>query len=590
MSELLTRLAGAISFIHDGDRANAKATLDYCGSLDPNQCDVWITYAAAGGGVAEGEILKRIIATKHTVYSCFSQLSEQHVRVILDNMPHLSLGFAGLRAPLVSTTGIDLAYAASLALDRRFDSAYDALSVMQGESAQLLRTWLYHTTSRFTDVLHEARNLVGSDDAATATYASLFLGIAHAHLGTFEAARDHLISVMPTEATRVDAEAAAEAAYWIALTWREEDDQQSASQYLQRAIALSPQSRFKAALDSPDIRIRLTRAELIDGRTRRWDVESEPTLAQAQSQEMASKRGGLLEEGLHELDTKIIGMDHVKLVIKRWTGYMRGLQQREAKGLRAKKASKHLIFAGPPGTGKTTIAAIVAKIAAGLGLIATDKFTVASRANLVGEYSGHTAPKTKAVLEGALDGVLFLDEAYALVADTGTGGTKDSFGAEAVTEILAFMENNRDRIIVIIAGYNDDIDRLLASNEGWSTRFTTRIDFSSYTIDELIELAQLWCDDEEYILPDEAVQFLRTKARALYADHGPSGRKVIDELGNGRFIRNLMESASEIALGDAMDTQLAGDVDDDALQTLTVASVEQAFDELTRKTLGGKAT
>ncbi|MEE3755271.1 AAA family ATPase [Mycobacterium intracellulare] len=590
MSELLTRLAGAISFIRDGDRGNAKATLDYCASLDPSQCDVWITYAAAGGGVAEGEVLRRIIATKNSVYGCFSQLTDGHVQVIMDNLPHLLLGFAGLRTPLVSTAGIDLAYAASLALDRQFSSAYEALSGLQGESALLLRTWLYHTTSRFTDVLHEARSLVGSDDSTVATYASLFLGIAHAHLGNFDAARDHLISVMPTEAVRVDAEAAAEAAYWIALTWREEADQQLASQYLQRAISLSPQHRFQAALDNSDIRIRLTRGELIDRRTSRWDVGSEPTLAQAQSQEMASKRGGLLEEGLFELETKIIGMDHVKHVIKRWTGYMRGLQQREAKGLRAKKASKHLIFAGPPGTGKTTIAAIVAKIAAGLGLIATEKFRVASRANLVGEYSGQTAPKTNAVLEDALDGVLFLDEAYALVADTGTGGTKDSFGAEAVTEILAFMENYRDRLIVIIAGYNDDIDRLLATNEGWSTRFTTRIDFASYTIDELIELAQLWCEEEEYILPDEAVEFLRTKARALYADHGPSGRKVIDELGNGRFIRNLMESASEIALGDAMDTQLAGEVDDDALQMLTVASIEQAFDELTRKALGGKAT
>jgi type VII secretion ATPase EccA len=589
MSELLNRLAGAISFIHDGDRSNATATLDYCASLDPNQCDVWITYAAAVGGVAEGDVLKRIIATKHTVYGCFSQLTDQHVQVILNNMPHLPLGFAGLRAPLVSTTGIDLAYAASLALDRQFDSAYDALSRLQGEHAQLLRTWLYHTTSRFTDVLDEARNLVGSNDAPTDTYASLFLGIAHAHLGNFEAARDHLISVMPTEATRVDAEAAAEAAYWIALTWREEDDQQAASQYLQRAMALSPQRRFQAAFDSPDIRIRLTRAELIDSRTRRWDVESEPTLAQAQSQEMSSKRSGLLEEGLHELDTQIIGMDHVKASIKRWTNYSRGLDQRRERGKRARKSSKHLVFAGPPGTGKTTIAAIVAKIAAGLGIIETDKFVVATKANLVGEYSGHTGPKTKAKCEEALDGVLFLDEAYQLVSDTGSGGSKDSFGAEAATELLAFMENNRDRVVVIIAGYADDIDRLLATNEGWSSRFTTRFDFASYTIDELISLAQLWCKEEEYVLPDEAVEFLRSKARALYADHGPSGRKVIDELGNGRFIRNLMEAASEIALGDAMDTELGGAVDDDALEVLTVASVEQAFDELTRKALGGKA-
>lgn len=588
MSELLDRLAGAIRFLHDGDSANALATLRYCTQLDPAQCDVWITIAAASGGAASGEVLERIVSTKSSFGMLFSQLESAFQEVVVAHQPHLTLGFAGLRAPLTNPAGVDLAYAASLVLDRRYASAVDALSRIPGEEAHLLGAWLYHVTSRFTDVLRETTLVVGSGDDFTSTYGRLFTGIAHAHLGNFSAARDHLIGILPTEAARVDAEAAAEAAYWVALTWREEDDHQAAAQYLQRALSLSPQQRFQAALDDAGIRIRRTRAELIERRTDVWDVGTEPTLEQAQSAEMAAKRGGLLEEGLAELEA-LVGMDNVKIAVKRWTNYMRGLQQREAKGLRARKASKHLIFAGPPGTGKTTIAAIVAKIAAGLGIIATDKFVVASRAHFVGEYSGHTAPKTRAKLEESLDGVLFIDEAYQLVADTGEGGSKDSFGAEAVTEILAFMENHRDRLVVIIAGYADDIDRLLASNEGWGTRFTTRFEFKSYTIDELINLAQLWCSTEEYVLPDESEKFLRTKARALYADHGPSGRSIIDELGNGRFIRNLMESASEIALGDVMDDRLVDDVDATDLQALTLTAVEQAFDEITRKPLGGKA-
>jgi type VII secretion ATPase EccA len=588
MSELLTRLSGAIRFINEGDPANAQVTLRYCASLDSDQCDIWITYAAASGGVASGELLDRIVSTKHTFRTYFSQLGDEYMQVILAHMPHLPLGFAGLRAPLVNSAGIELAHAASLALDRRFDQAQDALSRLDGESANLLRSWLYHKTSRFTDVLHEAKNIAGSGDESTATYARLFLGIAHAHLSNFNAARDHLIGILPTEATRVDAEAAAEAAYWTALTWREEDDQQAASQYLQRALSLSPQSRFQEALDNANIRIRLTRAELIERRTDRWDVETEPTLAEAQSQEMASKRGGLLEEGLAELKA-LIGMYPLKASIKKHCNYIRGLQAREARGLRANKASTHLVFTGPPGTGKTSVAKVVSKIYAGLGIIATDKFVIASRADLIGKFQGHTTPKTKAKLEEALDGVLFLDEAYMLVADTGSAGSKDAFGAEAVTEILAFMENNRDRLVVIIAGYADDIDRLLETNEGWSSRFTTRFDFASYTIDELIEIAQLWCDTEEYILPEESITFLRSKAKALYADHGPSGRSVIDELGNGRFIRNLMEAASAHALDDTMDDQLGNDVADQDLQTLTASAVERAFDNLTRKPLGGKA-
>lgn len=588
MSELLTRLSGAIRFISEGDPVNAQATLRYCASLDPNQCDIWITYVAASGGVANGELLDLIVSTKNTFRTYFSQLGDEYMQVILACMPHLPLGFAGLRAPLDNGAGIDLAHAASLALDRRFSQAEDALSRLHGESANLLRSWLYHITSRFTDVLHEAKNVAGSGDESTATYARLFLGIAHAHLGNFNAARDHLIGILPTEATRVDAEAAAEAAYWTALTWREEDDQQAASQYLQRALSLSPQSRFQEALDSTDIRIRRTRAELIERRTDRWNVETEPTLAEAQSQEMASKRGGLLEEGLAELDA-LIGMDPLKAAIKKHCNYVRGLQARAARGLRANKASTHLAFTGPPGTGKTTVAKVVAKVYAGLGIIATDRFVSTSRADFVGEFSGHTAPKTKAKLEEALDAVLFIDEAYMLVADTGSAGSKDSFGAEAVTEILAFMENNRDRVVVIIAGYADDIDRLLETNVGWSSRFTTRFDFASYTIDELVEIAQLWCDTEEYILPEDSIAFLRSKAKALYADHGPSGRSIIDELGNGRFIRNLMEAASEHALNDTMDDRLGNDVADQDLQTLTASAVERAFDDLTRKPLGGKA-
>lgn len=588
MTELLTRLAGAIRFINDGDSVNAEATLRYCASIDPAQCDVWLTFAAARGGAVDKDLLDRIVATKNTLRMCFTQLDAEYMKVIDARHPHLPLGFAGLRAPLTSPAGIDLAHAASLVLDQQYSRAESELSRLHDEAAYLLRAWLYHTASRFPDVLREAAHAVSSPAEAIALYARLLTGIAHAHLGNFNASRDHLVGILPTDAGLVDAEAAAEAAYWIALTWREEDDQQSASQYLQRALSLSPQPRFQKALDNTDVRIRITRAELIERRIDPWSVETEPTLAEAQSQEMATKRGGMLEEGLAELDA-LVGMDSLKSAIRKHCNYVRGLKLREARGLRASKASTHLAFTGPPGTGKTTVAKVVAKIYAGLGIIATDKFVSTSRADFVGEYSGHTAPKTKAKLEESLDGVLFIDEAYMLVADTGTAGSKDSFGAEAVTEILAFMENNRDRVVVIIAGYADDIDRLLETNEGWSSRFTTRFDFTSYTIDELIALAQLWCETEEYVLAEDAVEFLRSKAKALYADHGPSGRLVIDELGNGRFVRNLMEAASANALDETMDACLGDDVDDQALQTLTRSAVQKAFDVLTRKALGGKA-
>lgn len=585
MTELLERLAAGIAYIRSGNTPAAMSNLRYCTTLDPSQCDVWIAIAAANGAVDNGT-LERIVDTKNTFDHCLTQLEPAYTQVIIDRNPHLALDFAELKAPIININGIDLAYAASLALDKRFALAEASLASLTSDEAAAVRSWVYHLAGRFQDVLEAATPLLASSNPDWVIYGHLFTGIAHAHFGNFGAARDHLFALLPTESGPLAAEPAAEAAYWIALTWREEDDSQAAAQYFQRALSLSPQSRFQHALADDTLRIRLTKPDLIARRSDPWDVATEPTLAQAQAQEMATKRGGLLQEGLAELDS-MIGMEHLKKDIRQHCNYIRGLQRREQLGLPATKSSKHLIFAGPPGTGKTTVAEIVAKIYSGLGVIKTDNLVTVGRGDFIGEYSGWTTPKVKAKLQEALDGVLFIDEAYALVLDTGEGGSKDSFGAEAATEIVAFMETNRDRIVVIIAGYGDQIDRLLDTNEGWGSRFKKRFDFQSYGIDELIAIAELWCAREQYILPTESVDFIRSQTPGLNSIHPPSGRKVIDKLGNGRFVRNLMEVAAEYALGTAMEHSLADDADSAAVQTLTADSVQYAFHLLVTRELGG---
>lgn len=588
MSELLDHLTAGVARIDDGDIANALAHLQHCIQLDSQQCDVWIAVGAAQG--VDRALLGKLAATRRTYNHCFSQIPDKYGQIITRRDPYFPLGFAGLRASVLGRDWIALSAAAADVQSGKFADAAAQLSVLAAggegitaDQVRIMQAWMHHCAGRFTDVLTMAAPLLaGGDDAVT--FGHLMTGIAHAHLGRFGAAREHLIAIIPTEAARISPEPAAEAAYWTALTFREEGDDTDCAQYLQRALSLSAEDRFGRALDDPQVRIRLTREELIAARSDPWDITTEPTLKQAQDAEMAARSGDLLAEGLAELDA-LIGLDDLKEKVRFHCNYMRGLQRRASYGLKVTKSNKHVIFAGPPGTGKTTVAKIFAKIYAGLGIVSTDNLKIASRADFVGEYLGQTSPKTQATLNAALDGVLFIDEAYELVSDTGPGSS-DSFGAQAVTEIVAFMEEHRERLVVIIAGYADDIERLLETNEGWRSRFTTRFDFTSYTIDDLIEMARRWCEREEYILPEESAEFIRAKEAALFTQHAESGRLLINRLGNGRFIRTLMEGAAEYAVGGAFEhAELGGDADEAAVQTLTVDAVQRAFSDITRKEL-----
>ena len=157
--------------------------------------------------------------------------------------------------------------------------------------------------------------------------------------------------------------------------------------------------------------------------------------------------------------------------------------------MKVAQASKHMIFAGPPGTGKTTIARVVANILAGLGVITEPKLVESSRKDFVAEYEGQSAVKTSRTIDRAVGGVLFIDEAYTLVQER--DGRADPFGTEALDTLLARMENDRDRLVVIIAGYSADIDRLLESNDGLRSRFATRIEFDSYSPDEIVDIAKV---------------------------------------------------------------------------------------------------
>lgn len=249
----------------------------------------------------------------------------------------------------------------------------------------------------------------------------------------------------------------------------------------------------------------------------------------------ADARARLLAEAQKSLDG-MIGLEPVKRQVLTLIAQLRMAVLREEQGLPGGARPRHFVFAGPPGTGKTTVARIIGKVFAGLGLLSSGHVIEAQRVDLVGQHLGSTAIKTSKVIDSALNGVLFIDEAYALSNSGYSGG--DAFGDEALQVLLKRAEDDRDRLVVVLAGYRDEMAGLLAANPGLVSRFTTRVDFPSYSAQELVLIARtvLAAQGDE---PDEgAVEVLGTFCTAI-VDGG-----MADTVGNARFARELCQKAS----------------------------------------------
>jgi stage V sporulation protein K len=230
----------------------------------------------------------------------------------------------------------------------------------------------------------------------------------------------------------------------------------------------------------------------------------------------------------NELES-LIGLDEIKDEVKRLLSFVRVNQKRKQQGLPEIGVSLHSVFYGPPGTGKTTVARIIGRALKEMGILEKGHITEVDRAGLVGGYLGQTAIKTKEVLENSLDGVLFIDEAYSLSNDD------DSYGKEAIDTILKFMEDNRGRLVVIVAGYKDEMSRFLKSNPGLKSRFNNYFYFKNYSKEELLQILVNLFSANQFHLDDSA----RMKALSVIE----IGLSEDEEkyFGNARFIRNLYE-------------------------------------------------
>ncbi|WP_406510873.1 AAA family ATPase [Streptomyces sp. NBC_00212] len=277
----------------------------------------------------------------------------------------------------------------------------------------------------------------------------------------------------------------------------------------------------------------------------------------------------LLAEALAELE-RMVGLEPVKRQVKALSAQLNMARLRASQGLPVQPPKRHFVFSGPSGTGKTTVARILGRVFYALGLLGGDHLVEAQRADLVGEFLGQTAVKANELIDSALGGVLFVDEAYSL---SNSGYSKgDAYGDEALQVLLKRAEDNRDHLVVILAGYPEGMDRLLATNPGLSSRFTTRVDFPSYRPLELTSIGEVLAGENGDAWDEEALEELRSISGHV-VDQG-----WIDELGNGRFLRTLYEKSCayrdlRLSMYPTLPTR-------DDLSTLRLPDLMQAYGEV----------
>jgi probable Rubsico expression protein CbbX len=244
----------------------------------------------------------------------------------------------------------------------------------------------------------------------------------------------------------------------------------------------------------------------------------------------AAYEGAGIQAMLDQLDLELIGLRPVKARIREIAALLVVDRARQQVGLETKPPSLHMSFTGRPGTGKTTVAARMSKILHGLGYVRKGHVVTATRDDLVGQYIGHTAPKTREMLKKAMGGVLFIDEAYYLYRPE----NERDYGAEAIEILLQVMESNRDDLVVIFAGYKERMDIFYQSNPGLSSRVANHIDFPDYSAGELLAIAQLVLAAENYRFSEEAT--------AAFADY-IHRRMQLPFFANARSIRNAIDRA-----------------------------------------------